>query len=508
MKSINLFIALSLLCIPMTAQKLKYPDTKKVDQVDTYFGTKVSDPYRWLEDDRAAEVEKWVTEENSVTFGYLDKIPFRKQVKARLEEFVNYPRYSNPFKRGEYYYFYKNDGLQNQSVLYRQKGLNGEVELFLDPNLLSSDGTVALHGINFSRDNKYAAYEISRSGSDWQEIRVMETATRKILPDSIAWNKFSGASWFGNGFFYSRYDEPKNTDKAYSEKNTFHKVYYHKLGTPQIQDELAFQDSSELLFFSVNATDDERFLFLYKSGKAKGNALWFKDVKAGDKDFRPLMESMDYEFGVIDNADDKIFIQSNFEAANSNIIMIDSKSPERKNWKTIIPEKEYPLSFSSIVGDKIIVGYAKDVKIIVNVFDLAGNFENEIPLPTAGTASGFGGMRSDKETFYTFTSFTYPSTVYRYEIPEKKTTLFRKSELKFNPDEFETKQVFYPSKDGTKIPMYIVYKKGLKLDGNNPTLLYAYGGFNVSLNPAFSALRLGWLEQGGIYAQANLRGGN
>lgn len=496
-----------LLTMVTPAQKLSYPVTKKVDQIDTYFGVQVADPYRWLEDDHAPEVEKWVQEQNAVTFGYLDKIPFRKQLKERIEQLVNYPRYSGPFKRGDYYYFFKNDGLQNQAVLYRQKCSGGAEELFFDPNLLSADGTVALRGYSFSRDNKYMAYEISRSGSDWQEIYVLETATKTKLQDQILWNKISGASWVGNGFYYSRYDEPKKTEKAYSEQNTFLKVYYHKLGTPQSADQFVFQDTSALIFSSVSATDDEHFLFLYKSGQGKGNALAFKNLQAGDKEFHPLIEEMEHDFWVTENIGDSFIVQTNLDANKSKIILVDSKNPDRKNWKTIIPECEYPMAFSSVIGNKIFVGYLKDVKTIVRVFDLTGKFEQEIPLPTSGTASGFGGKRDDMETFFSFTSFTYPTTIYHYDIASGKVELFRKSDVKFNPDDYETKQVFYPSKDGTKIPMYIVHKKGIPLNGNNPTLLYAYGGFNISLEPGFSAIRLSWLEQGGIYAQANLRGG-
>ena len=493
------------------AQKLNYPATKKVNQVDDYFGTKVSDPYRWLEDDRAPDVEEWVKEQNKVTFSYLDKIPFRNTLRNRIQELINYPRYSSPSKEGEYYYIYKNDGLQNQSVLYRQKGLDGLPEVFLDPNKLSEDGTVSLRGIQFSKDYKYCAYTISKSGSDWVEICLMDVASKAKLTDELEWCKFTSAAWCGNGFFYSRYDAPNKSDKAFSEKNNFHKVYYHKVGEQQSADILVYQDTTKPYFHTVDISEDEDFIYLYKSGQGSGNALSFskldKSKSFAKLTFAPIIETMNDEFSVISNYGNKLYAYSKVDAPNGQVIVIDAENPVRGNWKVLIPQKTEPIDFANSGGDKLFIGYNKDVKSKIFVYDLQGQMENEIVLPAPGSASGFYGKKDYTEVFYSFTSFTYPSTIYRYSIKDKVSILFRKSEVKFNPDDFETEQVFYSSKDGTKIPIYIVYKKGIKKDGNNPTLLYGYGGFNVSLEPSFSAIRLAFLERGGIYAQANLRGG-
>lgn len=504
----NFSIILFLLFISgnIFTQEIKYPQTKKVNQVDNYFGTLVEDPYRWLEDDRAPEVEKWVEEQNKLTFSYLEKIPFRNKIKQRMEKLINYPRYSAPFKEGEYYYFYKNDGLQNQSVLYRQKGLNGEAEVFIDPNKFSTDGTIKLGSIDFSKDGKYIAYSISRSGSDWREFFVMEVQTKRKLNDSLAWAKFTNAVWYGDGFYYSRYDEPKKGDKAYSEKNTYHKIYYHKIGDEQKNDKLIFQDTTKVLFHSVAISEDEKYLYLFKSGGGRGNALYFKSLK-GNNDFKPIVETMDDDISPIDNVDDKVIAYTTIDAPNGKVVLIDLQNPQKESWKDLIPETEFTLNSISSAGRKLFVSYLKNVSTKTYVYDYNGNFENEIIFPTYGSAGGFGGKINDEEVFYTFTSFTYPPTIFRYDIKTKKSELFRKTEIQFQPDEYEVKQVFYPSKDGTKIPMFIIHKKNIKLDGNNPTLLYGYGGFNISLTPSFDAFKLAWLEQGYVYAQPNLRGG-
>ena len=488
------------------SQRLKYPDTKKIDQKDNYFGTTVEDPYRWLEDDRAAEVEEWVNQQNKLTFDYLDKIPFRDKIKARMEKLINYPRYSAPFKEGEYYYFYKNDGLQNQSVLYRQHGLTGKAEVFIDPNKFSTDGTIKLGSIDFSKDGKYLAYSISRSGSDWREFFVMEVATKNKLSDSLAWAKFTSAVWFGDGFFYSRYDEPKNSGKAYSAKNTFHKVYYHRIGDNQKFDKLIYADTTKVLFHSVAISEDEKYLYLFKSGGGRGNALYFKSL-SGNDEFKPIVETMDADISPIDNIENKLIVYTTIDAPNGKVVLIDLDNPQKKNWKELISETEFSISSVSSAGRKLFVSYLKNVSTKTYVYDYDGNLENEISFPTYGSAGGFNGKLNDEEVFYTFTSFTYPPTIFRYDLNTKKSEVFRKTDIQFQPDEYEVKQVFYASKDGTKIPMYIIHKKNIKLDGSNPTLLYGYGGFNISLTPSFDAFKLAWLEQGYVYAQPNLRGG-
>jgi len=500
-------LVLSLFAGTVFSQKLNYPQTKKVNQTDNYFGTMVSDPYRWLENDRVPEVEEWVKNQNELTFSYLEKIPFRNQIKKRLEEVINYPRYSAPFKEGGYYYFYKNDGLQNQSVLYRQKGLQGEAEVFIDPNRFSADGTVKLSSVNFSKDGKYLAYSISRSGSDWREIFVMDVATKSKLKDSLAWAKFTDATWFGNGFYYSRYDEPKKGDNAYSEKNTFHKIYYHKIGDGQNKDKLIFQDTTKVLFHSVAISEDERFLYLFKSGGGRGNSLYIKETKNESQDFSPIVETMDDDISPIDNDGDMIIAYTTIDAPNGRIVKIDFRNPQKSNWKELIPEKEFTLQSVNSAGGKLFLTYLQNVSTKAYVYDYSGKLENEIQFPTFGSAGGFGGKKNDNEVFYTFTSFTYPPTIYKYEISEKKSEIFRRTDIKFNPEEYEVKQIFYPSKDGTKIPMYIIHRKNIKMDGSNPTLLYGYGGFNISLTPSFDAFKIAWLEQGYVYAQPNLRGG-
>ncbi|MBC8042856.1 MAG: S9 family peptidase [Rhizobacter sp.] len=492
-----------------TAASLTYPQTKKVDQTDDYFGTKVADPYRWLEDDTSAATAKWVEEENKVTFGYLEKIPYRQQIKTRLEKIFNYAKYSAPFKKKEYTFFYKNDGLQNQSVLYIQKG-NAAPEVLIDPNSWSADGTVRLAAFEVSADAKYAGYGISKSGSDWQEYKVMDLASRKILDDQLQWVKVSGLAWQGAGFYYSRYDAPAQGTEL-SSKNENHKVYYHKVGTAQRTDELVYEDKQHpQRFHFAGVTEDERFtiLSIYDGGTGKkGTAVYVRDAKKKEKTFKPVIETFDDNFNIVDNDGDKLIASTDRNAPNSRIVQIDPDKPDEKNWTEILPEKSEPIDGIATAGKKLFITYMKDVSHRVDVYDYTGKRENEIALPAIGTVSGFGGVRGDAEVFYTFTSFTFPLAIYSYNLKTKTSTLFRKSDVAFNPEDFETKQVFYPSKDGTKIPMFIVHKKGLKLDGQNPTRLYGYGGFNVSLNPYFSALRIGWLEQGGVFAMANLRGG-
>ncbi|MCX6143390.1 MAG: prolyl oligopeptidase family serine peptidase [Ignavibacteriales bacterium] len=509
---IAVFAALALLPAQLTGQQLQYPQTKKVDHVDTYFGVKVADPYRWLEDDNSTETAQWVEAENKVTFGYLEKIPYRQQVKQRLENLYNYPKYTAPFRGGENFFFRKNDGLQNQSVLYVQKGLDGTPEVLIDPNKLSADGTSRLGAFALRRDGKYAVVGISRSGSDWQDFYVMKIDTKTYLSDTLNWIKVSGASWAGDAFFYSRYDAPEK-GKELSSKNVNHRVYYHKLGTPQSADELIYEDSAHPeRFNNVGTTEDGRFAILTSSERGsgkQGNSLYYRDLSKGEKVFHPIVPTIgDDEFSVIDNVGDKFLIRTNKNAPNSKVVLVDPENRERQNWKTILPEKPEPLQQAGAAGGKLFVTYLKDVSTRVHVYSLDGKLENEIKLPALGIAGGFGGQKDEKFVFYTFTSFTTPPSIYRYDIATKKSTLFRAPEIpNFKPGEYETKQVFYKCKDGTKVPMFIVYKKGIKLNGKNPTLLYGYGGFNISTTPSFSSLRLALLEQGFVYASANLRGG-
>ncbi len=492
--------------------KLSYPVTKKVEHVDHYHGTTVADPYRWLEEDNSPERAAWVEAQNKVTFSYLEKIPFRGQLAARLEKLFNYPKYSAPTRRGEYFFFTKNDGLQNQSVWYVQKGLDGTPEVLIDPNKFSPDGTSRLGTFSLSKDGKVAVYGISKGGSDWQEYFALDVAARKTQSDKLEWVKVSSVGWAGDGFYYSRYPAPEK-GKELTSKNENHQVLFHKLGTAQSEDELVYEDAANgQRFHIVGTTDDERFAILSISERGKGkkgNAIFFRDVTKGEKSFTPIVgEIGDNNYGVIDNVGDKFLIQTNHNAPNGRVILFDPKNPDEKNWEEVIPEKTEPLQGSGTAGGKLFVTYLKDVTTRAYVYSFDGKLENEIKLPGLGAAGGFGGKPDDKVVFYTFTSFNSPPTIYKYEIATKKSTLFRQPEIPgFQANDFETKQVFYNSKDGTRVPMFLVYKKGLKLDGNNPTLLYGYGGFNVVTAPSFNSLRMALLEQGVVYASANMRGG-
>ena len=492
------------------AQKPQYPQTRKVDHVDTYHGVQVPDPYRWLEDDNSAETAKWVEEQNKVTFGYLERIPYRAKIKQRLEQLYNYPKISAPSRKNEYYIFSKNDGLQNQSVLYIQKGLNGKPEVLIDPNKWSEDGTVRLGAFALSKDAKYAVVGISRSGSDWQEYQVMEVATRKMLPDLIKWVKVSGASWSGTGFFYSRYPEPEK-GRELSTRNENHQVWYHRVGTTQADDELIYEDKANpQRFHGVRTTEDERFALLTISDRGKGkkgNSLFYRDLSKGEKTFHPIVAEIgDDSFGVIDNLGEKFLIETNQNAPNGKVVLFDPKKPGQ--WQDVLPEKPEPLQSAGTAGGKLFATYLKDVTTKAYVYSLTGKLENEVQMPGPGSAGGFGGNNDDKFVFYSFTSLNYPPTIFKYDIATRKSTLFRSVEIPgYKADEYETKQVFYNSKDGTRVPMFLVYKKGLKLDGNNPTLLYGYGGFNITTSPTFNALRIAMLENGFVYASANMRGG-
>jgi prolyl oligopeptidase len=498
-------IAVSVLIPVAGMAQVHYPQTKKVDQKDNYHGVEVHDPYRWLEDDRSEETGEWVKAQNKVTDAYLNQISYRKQLQDRLEKVFNYPKYSAPFEKGGWYYYYKNDGLQNQSVLYRQKEINGKSEIVLDPNTLSQDGTTGLKQFSLDKDGKYAAYALSKGGSDWMDIFVMDMKTLKPLNDKVEWVKVSGIAWQGDGFYYSRYPKPEGS--ALAAKNENHQVWFHKVGTSQTEDKLVFEDAAQPQRFNMVYTlEDEKYAFLTVSDRGKGldgNAIFFKEK--GAEKFTPIVEEItNASFSVFHNVGNKFYVSSNHEAPNEKVVTYDAAT---KKWSDLIPEKQQPLQSVNAAGGKLFVSYLKDVSTHVYVFDLHGKLENEVALPGVGTAGGFGGKAKDKAVFYTFTSFTFPPTIYSYDIASKKSSLFRKPEVDFNSEDFETKQIFYASKDGTKVPMFITYKKGLKLDSKNPTLLYGYGGFNVSLYPSFSPLLIPFLEQGGVYAQANLRGG-
>jgi prolyl oligopeptidase len=506
------FVFIFLLAPILTQAQYKYPETKKVDTVTNYHGMLIADPYRWLEDDKSDETKEWVTAQNKVTFDYLNQIPYREQWLKRLEEINDYPKYSSPSRKNEYFYYSKNDGLQNQSVLYRQKGLNSKAELVLDPNKFSADGTTGLGAFSLSKDGKYAVVGKSIGGSDWRTFFVMDMSTKKYLADSLAWVKVSGASWQGDGFFYSRYPTP-DKGKELSTKNENHQVFYHKTGTSQADDKLIYEDpANPQRFHGVFTSEDERFVFLNISDRGKGkdgNALWYYDSKSNDKTFKPIIKDpSDFNYNFVEETNGRFLVLTNDGAKNRKLISIDPLHPEPANWKTVIPEKEENLASISSAGGKLFVTYFKDVTSRVYVYDYNGKLEREVKLPALGTASGFGGNHDDKFVFYTFTSITFPPTIYKYDIATGVSSVFRKPEVKFNPEDYKMEQVFYPSKDGTKIPMFIVYKRGTQMNGKNPTILYGYGGFNIASNPSFSPTRIAWLEQGGVFCIANLRGGS
>lgn len=489
-----------------------YPKTHRGDQRDTYFGTTVADPYRWLEDDRSPQTEEWVKQENAVTHAYLDKIPYRRQVKARLEELYNYAKYSAPFHRGENSFFYKNDGLQNQAVLYVQHGLDGTPEVLIDPNLLSKDGTTRLIHFEPSMDGKLAAYALSVAGSDWLEVHVIQVASKQTLADTLKWVKVSDLAWQGDGFYYSRYDAPP-PGKELLSANHNHKVYFHCVGTPQEQDTLEYQDPSHPQRFNIAVTtQDERFVILDVSDRGsgkKGNALFYRATDSADKTFKPLIPDItDDEYQVVDNVSDQFLVRTNHGAPNSRVVLIDPNQPEEAHWKQIVSEAPEPLQSAVTGGRRLFTIYLKDVTSRVIERDFDGKIISQVELPALGSAGGFGGRRDDTQVFYTFTSFNFPPTIYRYDLASGKSTLFRTAHIPhFDPEDYVTEQIFYTSKDGTRAPMFLVHRKDLKMDGTNPTLLYGYGGFGITLGPGFSSLRLALLEQGFVFAQANLRGG-
>jgi prolyl oligopeptidase len=501
-------LALGIIAPGTQAEPPQRPQTRQSDQSDDYHGTVVQDPYRWLEDDNSAETAAWVAEQNKVTFGYLEAIPFRNALKDRLLKLINYPRYGLPFHYGQTYFFSKNDGLQKQAVWYVQKGLNGTPEVLIDPNQMSADGTTSLSFITFNKAGTLASYGQSVGGSDWKEIHVLDVATKKVLEDKVEWAKVTGAAWAGDGFYYSRYDAPAD-GHLLSAKNENHKIYFHKVGTPQSQDRLIYEDPKHLLrFHSAGTSEDERYLFVDISDRGSGkdgNSILYQDLSDPNGSLKPLIaEITDDQHSVVDEIDGKFLVETNKDAPRGRLVLID---PATGQWKDVIPQGPDVLSHVSSAGHKLFAHYLKDVSTHIKVYSMKGKLENEVTLPGLGTASGFGGWKDDSNVFYSFSSYNYPATIFNYDIKSKKSTLFRKPELAFEPTNYEVEQVFYKSKDGTRVPMFLVHRKGLKKDGNNPTLLYGYGGFNISMTPGFSSSVIALLDEGFIYAVANLRGG-
>lgn len=491
------------------AISVTYPQTKKVDTVDTYFGVEVKDPYRWLEDDRSEETAEWVKAENKVTYDYLGKIPFREELKKRLSDLWNYEKVGAPFKEGNYTYYYKNDGLQNQYVLYQYK--TGEdpdtAEIFLDPNTFKEDGTISLGEISFSKDGSKLAYSISEGGSDWRKVLVMNTENKELVGDTLNDIKFSGLSWKAEeGFYYSSYDKPKGSQL--SAKTDQHKVYYHKMGTPQSDDKVIFGATAEQKHRYINAsvTEDNNYLIIRASTSTTGNKLFIKDLAKPDSKFVTILDNTDSDTFILENVGSKLYVVTNRNAPNRKIVTVDATNPTPENWKDFLPETENVLS-ASTGGGNIFANYMVDAVSKVMQYDYDGKLIREIKLPGVGSAGGFGTKMEEKELYYSFTNYVTPGSIYKYDIASGNSELFIKPEIDFNPENYESHQVFYTSKDGTKIPMIITHKKGLKMDGTNPTILYGYGGFNISLTPSFSITNAVWMEQGGIYAVPNLRGG-
>lgn len=488
---------------------VKYPETKKVDTITDYFGNQVKDPYRWLEDDRSAETEAWVESQNETTFGYLDNIPYREELKERLSKLWNYEKVGSPFKEGDYTYFYKNDGLQNQYVIYRYKTGDdpSAAKVFLDPNTFKEDGTISLGGVSFSENGKILAYSISEGGSDWRKILVMDTENMKIVEDTLKDIKFSGMSWYKNeGFYYSSYDKPKGSEL--SAKTDQHKVYYHKLGTSQKEDKLIFggTPTEKHRYVGASVSEDNNYLFISASVSTSGNKLFMKDLTKPNSGFVTILDHTDSDTYPIDNVGSKLYLVTNLNAPNQKIVIVDASNPSPENWEDFIPETKNVLS-PSTGGGYFFTEYMVDAVSKVLQYDYEGNLVREVELPGVGSAGGFGAKKEDKHLYYSFTNYVTPGSIYKYDIENGTSELYKKPSIDFNPEDYESKQVFYNSKDGTKVPMIITHKKGIALDGKNPTILYGYGGFNISLTPSFSIANAVWMEQGGIYAVPNLRGG-
>jgi prolyl oligopeptidase len=489
----------------MNAQtKINYPETKKIDHVDSYFNDKINDPYRWLEDDRSAETEAWVKAQNKVTYQYLEQIPYRNQLKDRMEQLWNYEKIGAPFKEGDLSYYYKNNGLQNQSVLYR-KDKAGKEEIFLDPNTFSKDGTTSLGGLNFSKDGSLVAYSISEGGSDWRKVIVMEAKTKKIIGDTIVDVKFSGVSWYKNeGFYYSSYDKPVGSEL--SAKTDQHKLYYHKLNTSQKTDKLVFGGAIKRRYVGGSVSEEENYLFISAANSTSGNELYYLDLSKPNSKIVTLIDNYDNDNDVLDNKGSKIYLVTNFNAPNKRVVTFDVSNSEKENWKDCIAETENVLSPNTGSGF-IFASYMKDAVSFIKQYDYNGKLVRDVQLPGVGTAGGFGGKEKETTLYFSFTNYVTPGTTYKYDPITGKSEVYQKPKVDFDSENYESKQVFYTSKDGTKIPMIITYKKGTQLNGKNPTILYGYGGFNISLTPTFSISNAVWLENGGVYAVANLRGG-
>ncbi|MCZ8228185.1 prolyl oligopeptidase family serine peptidase [Flavobacterium sp.] len=483
---------------------IKYPATKKIDKVDVYFGNSIPDPFRWLEDDRSAETAEWVKEQNKVTFDYLAAIPFRNTIKARMEKLWNYEKVSAPFKEGDYTYYYKNNGLQNQSLLYR-KDAKGTEEVFLDPNTFSKDATTSLDGVSFSKDGSLVAYSISEAGSDWRKVIFIDAKTKQSIGEPLVDVKFSGLSWKGNdGIFYSSYEKPDGSE--FSAKTDQHRLFFHKLGTKQADDAVIFGDEEKRRYVGGYVSDDNRYLFISAANSTSGNELYIKYLSVPNGPVIPIHTGFEYDVDVLDNVGSTLLIVTNLNAPNKRIVTVDVTDLSVKIWKDLIPETEQVLN-ASIGSGYIFANYMKDAVSVVKQFDYKGNLIRTIALPGVGTASGFGGKTKDKELYFSFTNYVTPGTTYTYFPESGKSSVYVKPKVDFVSEDYESKQVFYTSKDGTKVPMIITHKKGLQLNGKNPTILYGYGGFNVSLTPSFSIANAVWLEMGGIYAVANMRGG-
>ena len=498
----------------LASKQMKYPETLRGPDVDDFFGVKVEDPFRWLEDDvrESDEVSSWVEKQNKVTFELIENLPYRKQIESRLTELWDYEKYGVPFKRGDRYFYYKNDGLQNQSVLYKLDSLDGEAVVLVDPNTWSDDGTDAMGGLEFSSDGKYMAYGIQKAGSDWRTWKILDVETGENLPDELNWLKFGGISWTADsqGLYYSRYDEPKSEEK-FQGLNLGQKIFYHKLGDAQADDTMVHANPENPKFgFSTSVTENGKYLVVTVwQGTDDRYRVLYRSLEEGDvaDELNVLIENFDNEYSFIGNQGSKFYFKSDLDAPKKCILVIDVDQPAKENWQVIVPESEEAMESAGIVGDWLVLEYLKDAKTQVKIFDLEGQFVREVEFPGIGSASGFGGKREHKETFYRFSSFNLPPSVYRYDLETGQSSLIRTAKVDFEPEGFEVKQVFFKSKDGTQVPMFIAHKKGLELNGKNPTLLYGYGGFNISLTPGFSISRLQWMEMGGVFVLANLRGG-
>ena len=490
-----------------TPSKMEYPETKQVQQVDTFHGQEVADPYRWLEDDHSEETAEWVAAQNGVTKSYLEKIPYLPLIRKRLEEVWNYERFGSPFKRGGKYYYFKNDGLQDQSVLYRQDQLTGPAEIVLDPNDFSEDGTVALGGISFNQDGSLLAYATSEGGSDWRTVQVLDLSSGKLLSDRVEWVKFSGMAWAGDGFYYSRFPEPDEDDEL-SGQNEYHRLCFHRLGTSQSEDPIIMEDKevAQSNFYS-STSEDEKYLFVSNSQSTSGNALFIKDLQNPRSSFAEVYTKYDADLDVVEHYDGRIFILTNKDAPRGRLVAVDPSDPGLGKSRDILPEGEHVLQSAQIVGGKIFARYLVDASSRIKVYDLAGTYLQDIDLPGLGSVSGISGTPGDQEAFFSYTSYTQPTSIYSLDAESGDATLFKAPKVEFDSEKYETNQVFFASKDGTRIPMFVTHKKGLELTGDNPTLLYGYGGFDISLTPGFSTSNMILLENGGVYAVANLRGG-